>query len=230
MYVFQGSFTDVILGFLTYDPETEKEAMKWLDGNQKLKVNTGTKIHKLFWDLWGNTNMLYYFFLFMSKLWVIIFGREMDQKLFSGSLATWEVSLHPQLQTWYVTKPKLILLDAWQVSKLGDELLEQGITIFIEKLPDWKDGKLGSQKNPMLSQSKFWLLLYTTEGGGGSSLAETTNGHSEEVVDAPFTGISVWGVGAIDSARRWLLSGWGDYYSGSSSNSEGTRINQHRNF
>lgn len=172
MYVFQGSFTDVILGFLTYDPETEKEAMKWLDGNQKLKVNTGTKIHKLFWDLRGNTNMLYYFFLFMSKLWVIIFGREMDQKLFSGSLATWEVSLHPRLQTWYVTKPKLILLDAWQVSKLGDELLEQGITIFIEKLPDWKDGKLGSQKNPMLSQSKFWLLLYTTEGRGGSSLAK----------------------------------------------------------
>lgn len=26
MYVFQGSFTDVFLGFLTYDPETEKEA------------------------------------------------------------------------------------------------------------------------------------------------------------------------------------------------------------
>lgn len=50
---FQGSFTDVILGFLTYDPETEKEAMKWLHGNQKSKANTGTQTHKLFLRLTG---------------------------------------------------------------------------------------------------------------------------------------------------------------------------------
>lgn len=33
MYVFQGSFTDVFLGFLTYDPETEKEASEvtWME-------------------------------------------------------------------------------------------------------------------------------------------------------------------------------------------------------
>ena len=147
---------------------------QWSDfmGTRSRKPIQEPRLTSFSWDLWGNTNMLYHYFLFMSKLWVIIFGREMDQKLFSGSLATWEVSLHPQLQTWYVTKPKLILLDAWQVSKLGDELLEQEITIFIEKLPDWKDGKLGSQKKNMLSQSKFWFLLYTTEGGGGSSLAK----------------------------------------------------------
>ena len=165
MYVFQGSFTDVILGFLTYDPETEKEAMKWLDGNQKLKVNTGTKIHKLFWDLRGNTNMLYYFFLFMSKLWVIIFGREMDQKLFSGSLATWEVSLHPQLQTWYVTKPKLILLDAWQVSKLGDELLEQGITTLTRKLVN-RERQTSVSKNHLPSVQIRAPFIYKREGVG----------------------------------------------------------------
>ena len=70
-------------------------------GTRSQKLLTGTQIPKLFLRLRGeNTNILYYFFLFMNKLWVIIFGREMDQKLFSGSLTIWEVSFQPQLQTW----------------------------------------------------------------------------------------------------------------------------------
>ena len=185
-----------------------------------------------FLETYGGTPTCY---IIASCSWVSCKSLSLEEKwtrLFSGSLATWEVSLHPQLQAWYVTKPKLILLDAWQVSKLGDELLEQGITIFIEKLPDWKDGKLGSKKKKTcyLSPSFGSFYIQQREGGAPLWLSETTNGHAEEVVDAPFTGISVWGVGAIDSARLWLLSGWGDYYSGSSRNSEGTRINQHRNF
>ena len=45
-----------------------------------------------------------------------------------------------------LTEPIFVLNAARQASKLGDKLLEQGITILIGKLADPEDGRLVSQK------------------------------------------------------------------------------------
>ena len=45
-----------------------------------------------------------------------------------------------------LTEPIFVLNAARQANKLGDKLLEQGITILIGKLADPEDGRLVSQK------------------------------------------------------------------------------------
>ena len=62
------------------------------------------------------------------------------------------------------TESKLILLTKRQVSKLGEELLGQGITTLLGKPADQEDGTLVFQRT-IFSRSESGLLLYRGRGG-----------------------------------------------------------------
>ena len=56
-----------------------------------------------------------------------------------------------------VTKPKLILFDAWQANKLREELLEHGMMTLIRRVADKGDDRLECPKT-ILSQSGFRVV------------------------------------------------------------------------
>ena len=68
------------------------------------------------------------------------------------------------IESKVVTKPKLVLLNAWQANKLRDELLEQGMMTLIRRLAERGDGRLKSLKNRLISvriQGCSWIIFWT---------------------------------------------------------------------
>ena len=62
-----------------------------------------------------------------------------------------------------VLESKLVLLTAWLVNKLRDELLGQGIVTLLVKSSDSEDGGLVSQRT-IFPKLEFWLF-YSEKGG-----------------------------------------------------------------
>ena len=93
-----------------------------------------------------------------SNLYCSVLYRSLWMYMESG----WEHRVKPLLSLCYGSK--LVLLTAWQVSKLRDQVLGQGRETLFGKPADWEDGGRRLSQRTVFPELEWNLLLWKREG------------------------------------------------------------------